>query len=143
MSRLCLRAAFDRRLLRRSLRSPCFLRSALSRQRVVRTSLWLVVWLALALAPAQAGDAEAAGARASAPAATPTAPRRRMSVRVRGMVNCLRHPFSRQFAYGSLPAAPRLDICRMRFGAGVAGGRGRGPPPAVPDIARTPRGPKH
>src|SRR4051794_33227245 len=104
MSRLCLRAAFESRGLSRSLRSPCFLRSALSRQRVVRTSLWLVVWLGMALAPAQAGDADAAGARASAPAATPATPRRRMSVRVQGMVNWSRHPLGRHFADGSLPA---------------------------------------
>src|SRR5947208_17195837 len=96
MSRLCLTAAFDRRLLRRSLRRPCFLRSALSRQRVVRTSLRVFAFVGVALEWAQTGEADALGASASAPATMPAGPIRRMSVRVLGTAICPCHRLSRQ-----------------------------------------------
>src|SRR3954471_266680 len=125
MSRLCLRAAFDSRLLRRSFLSPRFLRSALSRHRVARTSLCLLALLAVALAPAQLGDADApAGATANTHTSAATIPSLRM------------HSAS-SFRGGSVDPEAEPQRMSERFGAARAGERGQMPPAAILDIDGT------
>src|SRR3954471_20357362 len=125
MSRLCLRAAFDSRLLRRSFLSPRFLRSALSRHRVARTSLCLLALLAVALAPAQLGDADApAGATANTHTSAATIPSLRM------------HSAS-SFRGGSVDPEAEPQRMSESFGAARAGERGQMPPAAILDIDGT------